>query len=345
MATTVAEAVNLPAPRERGWGRVTLATIAFLVIPMTPLLRVLLPTEQTALLLAPALAACAIVGWLLGGRAMLAAIWTLVAAWSVARLSGGTGLFPLLQGGWALLVAASFGVLAMVRRNAVEAFLPRALRAVSMSLGVALLVTVVVPGGPTRVADGVAAEAGRRAEESRTGWRQMTALPEWKDFVAQNPSAGEMADLVEAQLAALPVTARSLFPSLAALEALAALALAWAMYHRLGRARIGPPLGSIRDFRFNDLMVSGVVGGLALVLLPGMAIVRSIGANLLLFFGALYTIRGVGVFMWVASPGRMATTLLVVVSLLFWNVLGVMALGIGVGDTWLDWRSRAKPKT
>jgi hypothetical protein len=195
------------------------------------------------------------------------------------------------------------------------------------------------------VADGVAAEAGRRAEESRIGWHQMTGLPEWKDFVAKNPSAGEMANLVETQLTSLPASARSLFPSLAALEALMALALAWALYHRLGRARIGPPLGAIRDFRFNDHMVWGVVGGLALVLLPGVAIVRAIGANLLMFFGALYTIRGVGVFMWMASPGRMATAALVVLALLFWNVLGVMALGLGVGDTWLDWRSRVRTKT
>lgn len=337
--------MDAPAPRERGWGRVTFATLCFLVIPMTPLLRVLLPTEHTALLLAPALAACAVVGWLAGGRAMLAAAWTLVAAWSVARLSDGDGIFPLLQGGWALLVAASFGVLVAARRDVTAPFLPRALRAIAMSVGVALLVTVAVPGGPTRVADGVAAEAGRRAEESRIGWHQMTGLPEWKDFVAKNPSAGEMANLVETQLTALPASARSLFPSLAALEALMALALAWALYHRLGRARIGPPLGAIRDFRFNDHMVWGVVGGLALVLLPGVAIVRAIGANLLMFFGALYTIRGVGVFMWMASPGRMATAALVVLALLFWNVLGVMALGLGVGDTWLDWRSRVRTKT
>ena len=345
MSTSVAEPTTVPASRERGWGRVTAATIGFLLIPITPLLRVLLPTEHTALLLAPALAGCAIVGWLAGGRVWLAVVWTVVAAWSVTRLSGNAGLFSMLQGGWALLVAASFGALALIRRDVTEPFLPRALRAIAMSMGVALLVTVAVPGGPARAADGVAAEAGRRAEESRTGWRQMTGLPEWKDFAAQNPSAGEMSDLVEAQLITLPASARSLFPSLAALEALAALALAWAMYHRLGRARIGPPLGSIREFRFNDHLVWGVVGGLALVLLPGAAVIRSIGANLLLFFGALYTIRGIGVFMWVASPGQLATALLVVFSLLFWNVLGVMALGIGVGDTWLDWRSRARPKT
>lgn len=344
MDATVTEPAEVPTPRERGWGRIVFATICFLVIPVTPLLRVLLPTEQTALLLAPALAACAVVGWLAGGRAALAAVWTLVAAWSVTQMSDG-GLFAVLQAGWALLVAASFGTLAAIRRDTAAPFLPRALRAVAISMGVALAITLAVPGGPTRVADGIAAEAGRRADESRTGWRQMTGRPEWKEFVAQNPSAGEMATLVEAQLTALPVTSRTLFPALAALEALAALALAWALYHRIGRARIGPPLAAVRDFRFNDHMVWGVVAGLGMVLLPGVALVRAIGANLLLFFGALYTMRGVGVFMWMASPGRLATAMLVVIALLFWNVLGVMALGLGVGDTWLDWRSRARPKT
>ena len=45
-----------------------------------------------------------------------------------------------------------------------------------------------------------------------------------------------------------------------------------------------------------------------------------------------------------ASPGRLASVALAVLGVLFWNVLGVMALGLGVGDTWLDWRSRARPK-
>ena len=172
----------------------------------------------------------------------------------------------------------------------------------------------------------------------------MTSLPEWKEFVATNPQAGEMSNLVETQLAALPVTTRTLFPALAALEALAALALAWALYHRVGRARVGPPLTPVKDFRFSDHMVWGVVAGLGMMLIPGIALVRAVGANLLVFFGALYTIRGVGVFMWMWAPGRLATAMLVIVALLFWNVLGVMALGLGVGDTWLDWRSRAKVK-
>jgi hypothetical protein len=343
MTAGAIEPTESPVPRERGWGKVVLATLAFLLVPLTPLLRVVLPVEQTVLLLAPALAALAVAGWLAGGRAALAVVWTALAAWSVAALSGG-GLFSLLQGGWALLVAAVFGGLVVLRRDRQEPLLPRALRAIATSFALALTVTATVPDGATRVADGVAAEAGRRAEQSRAAWRQVTAMPEWKDFVTQNPQAGEMAALVDTQLAELPAVARRLFPSLAALEVLAALALAWALYHRIGRARLGPPLGRLREFRFNDHLVWGVVVGLGLVVVPGMALVRSIGANLLVFFGALYTIRGAGVFLWMVSPGRLASALLVVIAVLFWNVLGVMALGLGVGDTWLDWRARARAR-
>jgi hypothetical protein len=36
---------------------------------------------------------------------------------------------------------------------------------------------------------------------------------------------------------------------------------------------------------------------------------------------------------------------LIVFALVFGQILGVMAVGLGVGDTWLNWRARAKPKT
>jgi hypothetical protein len=257
-----------------------------------------------------------VVGWLAGGRAALAVIWTGVAAWSVWRLSGG-GLFALLQGGWTLLVAATFGIVMFVARDRASAFLPNALKSLGIALAIAAVLCVVVPGGPARVADGIAAEAGRRAEQSRTGWRALTGSPEWKEFTSTNPAADEMAKLVDTQLAQLPVTARMLFPALAALQALAALALAWGLYHRVGRARIGRPFAALKEFRFNDQFVWGVVGGLGLLLIPGTALLRAVGANVLLASGALYTIRGVGVFLWMISPGRVATAFLVVLALLF----------------------------
>lgn len=340
MTDAATPVVTAPAPRERGWLKIALAAAALVLLPLTPLVRVLLPVEQTILLLAPALAALAVAGWLSGGRERLPLTWTLVAAWVVWQMTDRT-LFSLLQGGWALLVAGAFGAFVVLRRRAGVRFLPCALGAIGAALAVALVFMAIVPGGPKRVSDGIAAESARRAQESLASWRLMTGQSAWKDFVAENPSAEQMATIVETELAALPATARTLFPALAALEALAAFGLAWALYHRIGRVTLGRPLGRLRDFRFNDHMVWGVVAGLGMALIPGVALVRAVGANLLVFFGALYTMRGVGVFVWMLSPGRVASAFLILIALLFWNVLGVLALGLGIGDTWLDWRARA----
>ena len=38
-------------------------------------------------------------------------------------------------------------------------------------------------------------------------------------------------------------------------------------------------------------------------------------------------------------------TLMVGLAIFMWPVLGVFALGVGLGDTWLDWRRRARPTT
>ena len=177
------------------------------------------------------------------------------------------------------------------------------------------------------------------------GWRQMTATKEWRDFVAKNPDASTLATEVDSQLQALPAVAGMLFPAMLALESLAALALAWAVYHRVGRARLGPPLGTLREFRFNDQLVWGLIAGLAMVLVPGLTAGRGLGANLLMFFGAVYALRGMGVALWFLAPGRIVMALLIGFAVLFWHVIGVLALGLGLGDTWADWRSRAKPKT
>ena len=70
---------------------------------------------------------------------------------------------------------------------------------------------------------------------------------------------------------------RTVFPALLALQSLAALALAWATYHRLGRARLGAPLEPLREFRFNDQLVWGLIVGLTIVLLPTLTPLRDLG--------------------------------------------------------------------
>ena len=60
---------------------------------------------------------------------------------------------------------------------------------------------------------------------------------------------------------------------------------------------------------------------------------------------AMYALRGIGVGLWFLSPGRVLMSFLIVFAVLFPPVVCALGVGLGVGDTWLNWRARAKPKT
>ena len=62
-ATEPTAAPARPSAGERGWRKLTLALLAFLVLPTLPDARAFLPIDQTIYLLVPALAACFLVGW------------------------------------------------------------------------------------------------------------------------------------------------------------------------------------------------------------------------------------------------------------------------------------------
>ena len=141
----------------------------------------------------------------------------------------------------------------------------------------------------------------------------------------------------------MPDRSLVVLPAMLALESLAALAVAWALYQRLARARLGPPLAPLRAFRFSDQLIWSLVVGVTLLVLPAFAELRSVGINLLVFFGALYVVRGLGVLSFLLAPRRWTKALLVAVGLIAWQLLAAFALALGVGDTWLDWRSRTRP--
>ena len=333
--------------RERGWWRLIIAIALLLLVPMTPILRILLPVDQTVVLLAPALAGCALVGWWAGGRFGLALVWTLLAGWILWRFASGQGTVALLTCGWAVMLSTVFGSVGLLRTGgdlAQRAFFPRALVAIGVTCLLFLMVAVVVPSGPTVVLEAVRAEVARRADAALTGWHQTTSTKEWVDLITRYPDAGNVSKQMESQLQGTPSFALVLFPSMLALESLAALTVAWALYHRVGRARLGLPLAALREFRFNDQLVWGIVAGFVLVLVPWFTSLSSMGANLLVFFATIYALRGLGVALWFLAPGRMLMTILIGFSLFFWHVLGVMALGLGLGDTWLDWRTRARKR-
>jgi hypothetical protein len=351
---TAAPAAIPPAPPgERGWGKLLLGLVAFLLLPTVPQFRALVPVDQTMLLFVPALAACALVGWWAGGKPLLAATWVGLATLIAIQSPRAVDAFHNLSRGWSLVLAGSFGLVCLF--GARRPFFPRAMIALMVALGLALMMSVIGPVTGPHMGDAVRDELTRRnAETMGTVNSFIGEHPkEWSQITARLPQISEFPAETEKQLSIFAAVGRSLFPSLLALESLLALAIAWALYHRLSRARLGPPLGALRDFRFNDQLVWGLIVGLTIVFLPTLASVSILGRNLLVFFGALYALRGLGVLSWFMAPGALALTATVGFAMLWWPVLNaiaaigflvlaIAAFGLGLGDTWADWRSRAR---
>ncbi len=342
------------ARSERGWWKLFAALAAFYVVPLV--FGSIVPVDQTIVLFAPALAACALVGWWAGGRPWQALLWVALATWVTWQPQSHAASFDTLVRGWCLLLAGSFGLVSLLSVR--QPFFTRALTAVGIALGLALVMSML---GPVSFADAshvVSEEFSRRnAAWMATINDAIAQRPEqWKQLHLELPQLVVTPEELQRSLVAASKAGVSVFPALLALQSLAALALAWAAYHRLSRSRLGRPLSPLRDFRFNDQLVWGLIVGLVIMFLPTLSTLSGVGRNLLVFFGALYAIRGLGVLSWFLSPGRLATALAIAFAMLFWPVLnlvaafglmllGVAAFGLGLGDTWADWRGRARPTT
>jgi len=339
----VSEAEGAAPAQERGWWGPILAVLLLVLVSTLSAVRIVMPVEDALLLLAPVTAACAVAGWRTGGKLPLAVLWTTFAVWVVWRAPGPPGLFLDLARGWAVLLALAFGVTAASGVGA--DFLSKALIALTAALLLGVVTLVVVPGGLAGATELVRGEVGRRAIEATREWQELTGTPEWTELVQQSPGWGVYAETVEKQLAELPSVALRYYPALFALQSLAVLAIGWAVYHRVGRARLGPPLANLRELRFSELLVWGVVAGLFLVALPLSGAVRDAGLNLLLFFGVLFALRGLGVLVWFLAPGRIMTVVLFVFATVFWPVVLIVSAGLGLGDSWFDWRRASRQRS
>ena len=346
---------DIPRPKaepRRGWRKLLLALFVFVLVPASPL-RSLLPVDETMMLFVPAMAACALVGWWAGGRVYSAILWVTLTVFITQQDVAATSLFADILRGWALLVAGAFGIACIVGAN--RPFFTKALAAVGVAFGLGLIMSLLGPLGISGTGDAVAAEFARRNTEAlEVITKTIQADPEkWQAWSQSMPGLVDFQANAELTLNAFARVGEAMFPALLALESLAALALAWATYHRLSRQRIGAVLAPLREFRFNDQFVWGLIAGLVILVLPNLAGPRAIGGNLVLFFGALYAMRGLGVLAWFLAPGTFAISLIAgavlmfvpvvqVVAILGFMTLGVTALGLGVGDTWADWRGRAR---
>jgi hypothetical protein len=335
----MAAAATTPV-RKQSWWPLLWGLAAFLLLPQLPFFEVMIPIGQPLLLLMPVIAACSIVGWKLGGRAALAVIWLAVSVWILLQPAGSPGTpYDQMARGWAVLLAASFGLVSLW--SATSPFFVRALAAVGLATGVGFLIALSSPSGIARFQHAAGEEFTRRVSSTVERIQQSMDTPEWKQLAAKVPSLDTWNDESEAAMRSIPDRTASLLPALLALESLAALALGWGIFQRLSPVKIGPQLSPLTEFRFNDQLVWGVAVGATLCLLPAFAEGRNAGLNLLVFFGVLYLIRGLGVLAWIAR-GRYAV--IVILSLIpqVCIMLGVLALALGLGDTWLDLRRRAR---
>src|SRR5687767_7707277 len=126
-----------PAPRERGWARLAFALAAFLLVPLFPAVRAVLPVENTLILLVPSIAVCFLLGWWAGGRLSLALVWLMFAAWVLAQPAPDEGgSYYDLARAWGLLLAGAFGVTCILGKQG--PFFTRVLSAIGLALLVGL---------------------------------------------------------------------------------------------------------------------------------------------------------------------------------------------------------------
>ncbi len=331
-----------PAPR-RGWWWLGLAVVTFSIAADLPVAQTLLPVHHPLTLLLPSLAACALVGWWRGGSLTMAIMTLGLAVWPVWSAATSGVSSDMLTAGWSVVAAACLGLSLLAARS--TRFLGRGVVATLSALIVAALLVVVTPSGPTTFARTVDSVLSLRGNADLTNWRVARSQMTRGSTTRVDSATTSVLDRFEQNVAGLPQMARAVLPSMLALQTLAAMAIAWALFHRFSRTRLGDDLSRLREFRFNDHWIWSVIVGLVLALLPALASLAPLGINLLVFFGALYALRGAGVLAWFLRPGRSLLGLIVSVALLLLLRDGAaIALGlVGLGDTWADWRRRIRP--
>jgi hypothetical protein len=327
-----------------------MALAAFLLVPNTPLLQSLAPITDTPLLLVSALGVCAILGWGIGGRVWKVLVWV---GLTVAILVWGgvpRNTYVALQYGWALVLVASFGLVCTASPPTTR-FLARALTALAASVALVGVLALGTRDATSAVGRAIRVNVDARPNAALAWVEQTASSPEWQTWTTRSSEGGTLAtaeQTLDGVLATLPHDAVAFYPALLGLESLAALALAWSFYHRTSRTRIGEPLGRLADFRFSDQLAWGLIAGATLVLLPTPGDWRTLGLNLLLFFGALYAIRGLAVVVWYLQAAHVSVPAIAALALVAGLLSAPSAIGlglIGLSDSWVDWRSRARPPT
>ncbi|CAN5300696.1 hypothetical protein BH23GEM2_BH23GEM2_07270 [soil metagenome] len=330
-----------PAPARRKWWLFLLAMVAFVTFGYVPAGAAFTPVGPAFLLVGGTAIACVLVAAALHGRTAVVPLAVAAAGILLTSTMPGTDqAYRYLVLGWTVILSASFGLISLLAPA--QPFLSRALATVAITLVVSLSGVALFGDGLEKVRSAMYAEAARRADLiDMAGQRQFSA-GSWRDAEVRQPQLVAVRAAYEEWVHTLPQRTIFLLPSLLALQSLAGLALGWELFHRLSRQRIGAPLARLREFSFNDQYIWAVAVGLTILLLPEFVDGRAAGANILLFFGALFALRGFGVL---ASfrRGRFLVPLVALLFLVAWPLAAGVTLLLGLADIWLDVRRRARP--
>ena len=260
-----------------------------------------------------------------GLRRLSAAVAALFAFLVTVGAPAREGLW-YLERGWALVLAGCFVVLTM--RWPRSRFFPRAFAAVSATAVVVGLLLMVRLGSWSMI-DWLVTERVMRTYSVIT----QTFMTIDSEASLSTTRLNSIFDLAALQ--------GRYFPALLGLSSLSALAVAWWAYVRLS-AGSSLGLGPLREFRFNDHFLWLFLAGLALIVLgAGEAWTRA-GSNAVVFMGGLYALRGAAVLLFINGGVTGFGILFLAVGMLVLSPVLIMgALVVGVGDTWLDLRSKA----
>ena len=259
-----------------------------------------------------------------------------LAAWSAL---GPADAFGRFEGAWVCLLTGGTAIALAVHRPG-RSLVGSGLLAVATAAAVGALLVVVTPFSFAEL---------RWLAERHFGLQARVLLETMnRGAAAGGAESGELLQAVEIAFNQMVALVSQLLPGLVLLQSMAALAAAWALYRWLARHPEGEPLPTLREFRFDDHLIWGVVLALVALVLPGASAVRDLGSNLAAFFGGLYVMRGLGIVAALAAAIGMTglpAALMVIFAVVFlapFLVLGALALG--VLDTWVDFRRFAGRK-
>jgi hypothetical protein len=263
-----------------------------------------------------------------------AIVAVLVAVAASLTLAGPADPFGALESAWVVLLAGALGIVMLARPG--RAFVPATLQVLGLAAGAAALLVWVTPLSWPEITWRVARHFGLQA---RILLGQIAQAAE-----AAGGDAPAVVATLERSVESGIRMASGVFPALLLLQSFAALALAWMLYQRVARTPQGAPLARLREFRFDDNLIWGIVLALVGVLVPRIVGVGALGGNLAVFFGGLYTVRGLAVVAAMAAAagieGLLAMAGATLIVLFLAPIAAMAALALGVTDTWVDWRRR-----